>query len=114
HTVMQTKKQVAYGQGTTVSGWLGTASGTAIGGVPVEILTASNNGQGQFTAAATTTTAADGSWSAQLGPGPSRLVEALYGGSAGLLPATSTPVELNVPARISLTVSPRVVPWRGV
>ena len=49
HTVMQTKKRVAYGRGTTVSGWLGTASGVAIGGVPVEILTAPNNGQGQFT-----------------------------------------------------------------
>lgn len=114
HTVMQTKKQVGYGHGTTVSGWLGTASGVAIGGVPVEILTAPNNGQGQFTAAALTTTAANGAWSAQLGPGPSRLVEAIYGGSAGLLPATSTPVQLDVPARISLSVSPRVIPWRGV
>ena len=114
HTVMQTKRQVAYGRGTTVSGWLGTAGGTAIGGVPVEILTAPNNGQGQFTAAAATTTAADGAWSAAIGPGPSRLVEAVYGGSAALLPATSTPVELNVPARISLSVSAHVAPWDGI
>jgi len=114
HTVTQTKKQVAYGRGTTVSGWLGTTSGVAIGGVPVEILTAPNNGQGQFTVAAVTTTAADGAWGAAIGPGPSRLVEAVYGGSAALLPATSTPVELNVPARISLSVSAHVVPWDGI
>jgi hypothetical protein len=114
HTVMKTKKEVSYGHGTTVSGWLGTASGVAIGGVPVEILTAPNNGQGQFTAAVSATSAANGSWSAQLGPGPSRLVEAVYGGSAGLLPVTSTPVELNVPARISLAATPRILPWSRV
>lgn len=114
HTVMQAKKQVGYGRGTTVSGWLGTASGVAIGGVPVEILTAPNNGQGQFTVAAVTTTAADGAWSAPIGPGPSRLVEAVYGGSAALLPASSTSVELNVPARIGLSVSAHVVPWDGI
>jgi hypothetical protein len=114
HAVMQAKKRVAYGRGTAVSGWLGTASGVAIGGVPVEVVTAPNNGEGQFTAAAETTTAADGAWSAQLGPGPSRLVEAVYGGSASLLPVTSTPVEVNVPARITLSVSPHVVAWDGI
>ncbi len=114
HTVMQTNKQVAYGRGTTVSGWLGTANGVAIGGVPVEILTAPNNGQGQFSAAASTETAADGGWAAQLGPGPSRLVEAVYGGNASLLPVTSTPVELNVPARISASATPRKLPWSDV
>jgi hypothetical protein len=113
-TVMKTTKRVGYGRGTTVTGWLGTASGVAIGGVPVEILTAPNNGQGQFIVAAAAKTAADGAWSAQLGPGPSRLVEVVYGGSASLLPVTSTPVELNVPARITLSVSSRTVPWDRV
>ena len=110
HTVIKTKTQVAYGRGTTVSGWLGTASGIALGGVPVQILTAPNNGQGAFTPATATTTAANGSWSVQLGPGPSRLVEAIYGGSTGLLPMTSAPVELNVPARISVSATPAKAP----
>jgi len=65
HTVMKTKKRVAYGRGTTVNGWLGTAGGVGIGGVPVEILAAPNDGQGQFTHAATATTAANGSWTAR-------------------------------------------------
>jgi hypothetical protein len=113
HTVLQTKKQVPYGDGTTVSGWLGTASGIALGSVPVQILTAPNNGQGQFSTAAWTTTRADGSWTARLSSGPSRLIEAAYGGSAGLLPVTSPPIELNVPARITLAVTPRTLPWSG-
>jgi hypothetical protein len=114
HTVTKTKTRVGYGHGTRVSGWLGTASGIALGGVPVQILTAPNNGQGLFTPATATTTAANGSWTVQLAAGPSRLVEAAYGGSSGLLPTTSAPVELNVPARISVSVAPRKLPWRGV
>ena len=111
HRVTETKKRVGYGRATTVSGWLGTSDGTAIGGVPVEILTAPNNGQGHFTPATAATTAADGSWTAPLGPGPSRLVEAAYGGSPTLLPATSTTVQTIVPARIKIKITPRIVPW---
>ena len=114
HVVTKTKERVAYGHGTTVSGWLGTANGVAVAGAPVEIITAPDNGQGQFTVAAVTTTAANGSWSVKLHAGPSRLIEAVYGGSAGLLPATSTAVQLDVPARISLSITPRTLPWSGV
>jgi hypothetical protein len=114
HTVVKAKARVAYGSETTVSGWLGTATGVALGGVPVQIFTAPNNGDGQFTRAVSTTTAANGAWSAQVGAGPSRLVEAAYAGTTGLLPVVSTPVELNVPARISVFASPRKLPWSWV
>jgi hypothetical protein len=114
HTVVKASARVGYGRGTTVSGWMGTAGGAPMSGVPVDILTAPNNGVGGFTTAATTITAGDGAWSAQLGPGPSRLVEAAYAGSTGLLPAVSAPVELNVPARISISAAPRKLPWRNV
>jgi hypothetical protein len=114
HTVTKAKERVAYGHGATVSGWLGTANGVALGGAPVEILAAPNNGLDQFSVAAVTTTAADGGWSVKLGPGPSRLIEAIYGGTVGLLPANSTPIQLDVPARIILSVTPRKLPWRGV
>jgi hypothetical protein len=113
HTVLNASKRVAYGRGTTVSGWLGTAGGVAIGGAPVEVLTAPNDGHGQFTPAATTTTAANGGWSVDLGPGPSRLIEVTYGGSAGLMPVASVPAHLDVPARIKIAASPRILPWRG-
>jgi hypothetical protein len=111
HTVMQTKKRVDYGRGTTVNGWLGTAGGVGVGGAPVEILTAPNNGQGQFTPTATATTGANGSWTAQLGPGPSRLVEATYGGSPTLLATTSAAVQTITPAEIRIKITPTIVPW---
>ena len=114
HLVTKAKERVAYGHQATVSGWLGTASGVAIAGAPVEILAAPNNGLGQFAVAAVTTTAANGGWSARVGAGPSRVIEAVYGGTAGLLPASSAPIELDVPARISLSVTPRRLPWSGV
>lgn len=109
--VTKAKKRVGYGRATTVSGWLGTSDGIAIGGVPVELLTAPDNGQGQFTPAATATTAANGSWTARLGPGPSRLVKASYAGSATLLPTTSPAVQTIVPAKIRIKITPTIVPW---
>ena len=111
HTIAKTKERVAYGQGVTVSGWLGTAGGVAIGGTPVEILAAPNNGLGQFALVASTTTAANGAWSARLGPGPSRLVEVAYGGSNTLLPTISSAVQTVVPAKIRIRIAPRIVPW---
>ncbi len=111
HTIAKTKERVAYGQGVTVSGWLGTAGGVAIGGTPVEILAAPNNGLGEFTVVATTTTAADGAWSARLGPGPSRLVEVAYAGSNTLLPTISSAVQTVVPAKVRIRIAPRIVPW---
>ncbi|MFZ1996628.1 MAG: hypothetical protein WAU75_21120 [Solirubrobacteraceae bacterium] len=110
-TVTKTTKRVGYGRATTVSGWVGTSDGTAVGGAPVEILAAADNGRGRFTPVATATTAANGSWTTRLGPGPSRLVEAAYGGSPTLLPATSTTVQTVVPARIKINITPRIVPW---
>jgi hypothetical protein len=111
HTLLEAKKRVAYGSGTIVNGWLGTASGVGVSGAPVEILTAPNNGQGQFTAAATATTAANGSWAARLRAGPSRLIEAAYGGSATLLAATSTAAQTLTPAKVTIRITPTIVPW---
>jgi len=79
----------------------------------VQILAAPDNGLGQFAAAATVVTAADGSWSAPLAPGPSRLIEAVYAGDGTTEPVTSAQVKLIVPARIGMSVSPRVLPWSG-
>jgi hypothetical protein len=97
-----------------VGGWLGTASGTALGGQPIEVLTAPDNGQGAFGLVASVTTAANGSWTARLGPGPSRLVEAVYPGGSLTEPTTSAQVHVVVPAKVKLlSVSPRRVAWGG-
>ena len=44
--------RIPFGRRATVSGWLGTPDGTALGGQPVRILTAPNDGSLRFTQAA--------------------------------------------------------------
>lgn len=114
HVVTRTTKRVAHGKGTTVNGWLGMADGTALAGQTVTVLTAPDNGQGEFSEAAVAMTSANGSWTARLSAGPSRLVEATYGGSATLEPSTSSQVQVVVPAKVELiSVSPARVAWGG-
>ena len=113
HVVQHSKWRVRHGQGVQVSGWLGTAAGDALAGQTVSIITAPDNALNQFTQAAVATTAANGTWTAALAPGPSRLVEAAYGGGATLEPATPAAIKLTVPALIFLRITPRWVPWTG-
>jgi hypothetical protein len=106
------KRRVRHGLETTVSGWLGTYAGTALSGQTVRVLTAPDNGLGQFSQAAAVTTAADATWTATLPPGPSRLVEAVYDGGSTTEPSQSAQVQLIVPAKVKLLrVWPRRVPW---
>ena len=105
---------VAFGHGTTVNGWLGTSTGIALPGRNVQVLAAPDNGSGQFAPVATVSTAGDGSWSAQLPPGPSRVIEALYNGDPTTESASSGHVRVIVPAKVRLlSVSPRRVAWGG-
>lgn len=113
HVVQHTARRVRHGSGTTVSGWLGTSGGTALGGQQVSILTAPDNGLEHFTRATVATTGANGVWTATLRPGPSRLVEAFYAGGSTTEPAASAYAHLAVPAKIRLSISPRWVAWTG-
>jgi hypothetical protein len=104
-------QRVRPGAGATVSGWLGNASGNALGGQVVQILTAPDDGSEQFTPAATATTSGDGGWTARLPAGPSRLVVASYGGSPTIEPAQSSPARVVVPATVHLHIAPRTTTW---
>ena len=78
------------------------------------MLAAPDNGSGAFTPVTTVTTAADGGWSAQVPAGPSRLIEAAYGGGSDVLPSLSRTVTETVPAKVELLrVTPRRVAWGG-
>jgi hypothetical protein len=111
--IARTSRAVAFGRRTTVNGYLGTSAGIAIGGHTVSVLTAPDNGRGQFTQAAVVTTATNGSWTATLPPGPSRIVEAVYDGDSTTEGASSGQVRVIVPAKVKLlSVSPRVA-WGG-
>jgi hypothetical protein len=114
HVVTHSSKRVAHGRATRVSGWLGMANGTALAGQTIRVLTAPDNGQGEFSQAAIATTRANGSWTAKLPAGPSRLVEAGYGGAPTLEPSTSGQVHVVVPAKVELiSVSPARIAWGG-
>jgi hypothetical protein len=112
--VSSSTKQVSYGKSTTVSGILATTDGTALAGRTVQILAAPNNQLGQWSQVAVVTTGADGTWSATLPLGPSRLVEAAYAGDTTTLPSTSNTVTMLVPARIKISITPHQLPWNGV
>ena len=112
HPVLKLKRRVAFGHGTTVSGWLGTYDGVALAGQAVEVLSAPDNGGGNFTPVAWATTASNGGWSAQIPAGPSRLIEADYGGAANVEPSLSGQVTETVPAKVKLLrIVPRRVAW---
>ena len=102
-----------YGQTVTVHGTYTTAQGSPLGGQPVQIFAAPNNGLSPFSQVATLTTAADGSWTATLPAGPSRVIRAVTDGTATILPSSGQ-VTTIVPARIRLLkVWPRHVGWGG-
>ena len=82
HAVLKLKRRVGFGHTTTVSGWLGTYNGVALSGQAVEVLSAPDDGHGSFAPVAWTTTASNGGWTAKIPAGPSRLIEADYGGGA--------------------------------
>jgi hypothetical protein len=113
HEVLLRTKRVRPGAATTVSGWLGTTDGNALGGQPVRLLTAPDDGVPQFSQVAVATTAANGSWRARIPAGPSRLVVAAYDGGTSVEPALSTAAHLVVPASISLRIAPRSTHWGG-
>jgi hypothetical protein len=108
----KTTQHVGHGHATTVSGWLGLADGTALAGETVDVVTAPDNGLGKFTRAVRAITAANGTWTATLPPGPSRLVKAYYPGTATTERSTSRQVKLLVKSKVTLeSVIPNRVAW---
>jgi hypothetical protein len=114
HEVVKTRKRVAHGHATTVSGWLGTSTGVPLGGQAVDVLTAPDDGRSGYSTAAVVTTAADGGWSARIPAGPSRSITAAYAGGPTTQSSLAAPVQMVVPARVDLVrVVPRLVAWGG-
>jgi hypothetical protein len=113
HVADYTAQAVPWGRRTTVSGWLGTAGGTALAGQRVSVFIAPNNGRYRFRLAREVKTASNGSWSARLPAGPSRLVKAVFAGGATTEPAVSQQVHIVTRAVVRLHIHPRAVPWHG-
>jgi hypothetical protein len=105
-------RRVAFGARTTIHGWLGTTQGNALAGQTVQILAAPNNGQGAFAPESVATTAANGTWSARLPAGPSRIIKAVYSGGGTVEPSAGQALVV-VPASIQLRIRPRHAHWGG-
>jgi hypothetical protein len=111
HTVQISAKRVGFGRSATVTGWVGLSNGTALGGVPVRVMTATDNGRDRWRLATVAATSPDGVWKATLKPGPSRLISAVYPGSDTTEPAASAGVSLSSGTKVSLTIRPRITVW---
>jgi hypothetical protein len=113
HVRLTSTLRVPYGHAVTIHGLYMTGEGVALPGQAVQILAAPKNGLGAFTQIATATTAQDGSWTATLPPGPSRIVRAVTDGTATILPSSGQATVI-VPAKVRLIkVWPRHVAWGG-
>lgn len=104
---------VAFGRATAVYGWFATADGTALSHVPVTIIVAPNRSGHRWHTVEVVTTDSRGDWRATLGPGPSRLIEAVYAGAPLTEAALSPLATVAVPARIDVSIGPRSVAWSG-
>jgi hypothetical protein len=111
HAVYEPSRRIGHGRSTTVNGFLALSDGTALAGAPVGVYSSPDDNAPRFRLMRTVVTDASGRWSAKVGAGPSRLIEAIYPGSGTTEPATSSTVQLIVPAKIALSISPRVAPW---
>jgi hypothetical protein len=113
HAVNEPTRRIGHGKATTVNGFIGLVDGTAIGGQVVDVYSSPNDNAPRFRLMRTVATDASGEWTAKVPAGPSRLIEAVYPGNGTTEPATSSTVKLMVPARIAVSISPRVLPWSG-
>ena len=109
--VSRTQMRVPFGQPATISGWLGAPDGVALADQPVRILTSPDDGALHFTQAAVVRTSPSGIWTARLPAGPSRVVEAVYGGQTTVGPSFSALAHLAVPAGVTLHISPQKTHW---
>jgi hypothetical protein len=105
--------RIGFGKRTAVYGELTTSQDVPITNQAVTIMTIPDNGRGRKTVVGTAVTDAEGGWSAKLPAGPSRLIEARYGGDDTLLPATARGT-LSVPARIRIGTNVTKLPWSHV
>jgi hypothetical protein len=105
--------QVPFGHSVIIHGLYTTAAGVPLAGQPVQVLAAPNNGSAAFSEVAAAASGPDGSWSATIPPGPSRVIRAVTDGDATILPSSGQ-VTTIVPARVRLLkVWPRHVAWGG-
>jgi hypothetical protein len=105
--------QVPYGHSVTIHGLYTTNQGVPLAGQPIHILAAPDNHTNTFIPMTTVTTSPDGSWTATLSPGPSRIIRAVSDGTATVLPSSGQVTTIVAADVRLLRVWPRQVAWGG-
>lgn len=99
-------------QGVTIRGTLRGIDGRPLGGRQIVVTSALRRTGAGSEPVAVTTTAPDGTYAADVAPGPSRLVRLAFAGGDGFLPSARG-VSLRVPASSSIAARPRSVRGGG-
>ena len=98
-------RSVPYGRGVRLAGRLTTGIRAPLAGMPVRIVERFAPGPGPAVRVSTARTAADGTWSTHLPPGPSREIEAGFPGSTTLGRSAGGPLSLRVKSAVRLSAS---------
>lgn len=98
-------RTVPFGRGVGVGGRAVDAEGAPLAGVEIEVVESFEPGAGATSRVTRVLTAADGSFFARLAPGPSRRVEARFGGTPLLTRASGRELRLGVQTAVSLRAS---------
>ena len=101
-------KSARYGRGAFYRGRLSSAPGAPLARLPIKVLERFEEGSDQVQRTTTVETAADGTFALHLAPGPSRRVEAVFGGNRVLSRAGSGEAKLGVAAGLRLGSSAAV------
>lgn len=101
----QSTRSVPYSHGAPYRGRLTLASGPPLGGLPVEIVEVFDAGSDSSRRTTVVETKGDGTFQANLAPGPSRQVEALFGGNRVLTRAGSERARVEVATGVRLRAS---------
>jgi hypothetical protein len=101
----RSKAAVPYGRGASFSGRLVSAGGEPLGGLPVTVVETFAQGSRTGRRASLVRSGADGTFLARLAPGPSRQVEAVFGGNRALTRAVGSAAALGVRTAVRLRAS---------
>jgi len=101
----RTARSARFGHGAPVSGRLTSATGSPLGGLPVQLVESFDTGSKPERRTTTVETAADGTFLAHLAPGPSREVEAVFAGSRTLGRATAPALRLEILSGVRMRAS---------
>lgn len=108
-----TARTVPFGRRVSFGGRLTTATGPALGGLPIRIVESFAAGADPAQRSTKVATAADGTFALRLAPGPSRQVEATFAGTRTLSRTGSGPAELAVRAGVGLRTSTKAAQIGG-